>query len=133
MRVVFVDTGAFYAAINRNDENHREAAALFHDAMEEEWRLITSNFVVAETHALILSRLGRDLAAAWLRSIPASVVRISKADEDKAKRIIFGYRDKEFSYCDASSFALIERLRIREAMAFDSHFEQYGKFGLLRK
>jgi predicted nucleic acid-binding protein len=54
-------------------------------------------------------------------------------DEDKAKRIIFGYRDKEFSYCDASSFALIERLRIREAMAFDSHFEQYGKFGLLRK
>lgn len=133
MRVVFVDTGAFYAAINRNDENHREATALFHDAMEEEWRLITSNFVVAETHALILSRLGRDLAAAWLRSIPASVVRISKADEDKAKRIIFGYRDKKFSYCDASSFALIERLRIREAMAFDSHFEQYGKFGLLRK
>ena len=132
MRVVFVDTGAFYAAINRNDENHGEATALFHDAMEEEWRLITSNFVVAETHALILSRLGRYLATAWLRSIPASVVRISKADEDKAKRIIFGYRDKDFSYCDASSFAFIERLRISEAMAFDSHFEQYGKFGLSR-
>lgn len=132
MKVVFVDTGAFYAAINRNDENHREAAALFRNATKEEWRLVTSNFVVAETHALILSRLGRDLAVAWLRSIPASVVRISKADEEKVLRIIFGYRDKEFSYCDASSFALIERLRIREAMAFDSHFEQYGKFGLLR-
>ncbi len=36
MKVVFVDTGAFYAAINRNDENHREAAALFHKATEEE-------------------------------------------------------------------------------------------------
>ena len=132
MKVVFVDTGAFYAAINRKDENHSEAAALFRRAIEEEWRLITSNFVVAETHALILARMERGLAMAWLRSIPARIVRISKADEEKALRIILGYRDKEFSYCDASSFALIERLRIREAMAFDSHFEQYGKFGLLR-
>ena len=130
--MIFVDTGAFYAAINQNDENHKEATVLFHKATEEEWRLITSNFVVAETHALILSRLGRNLAVAWLRSIPATIIRISKADEERAKRIIFGYRDKEFSYCDASSFALIERLRIREAMAFDSHFEQYGKFGVLR-
>ena len=130
--MIFVDTGAFYAAINQNDENHKEATVLFHKATEEEWRLITSNFVVAETHALILSRLGRNLAVAWLRSIPANIIRVSKADEEKAKRIIFGYRDKEFSYCDASSFALIERLRIREAMAFDSHFEQYGKFGVLR-
>ena len=130
--MIFVDTGAFYAAINQNDENHKEATVLFHKATEEEWRLITSNFVVAETHALILSRLGRNLAVAWLRSIPATIIRISKADEERAKRIIFGYRDKEFSYCDASSFALIERLRIREAMAFDSHFEQYGKFRVLR-
>ncbi len=132
MKMVFVDTGAFYAAINRNDENHRAATALFNSATEDGWRLITSNFIVAETHALILARMGRELAVAWLRSIPANIIRVSKADEEKAKRIIFGYRDKEFSYCDASSFALIERLRIREAMAFDSHFEQYGKFGLLR-
>ena len=59
-------------------------------------------------------------------------IRFLKADEEKAERIIFGYRDKEFSCCGAASFALIERLRIREAMAFDGHFEQYGKFALLR-
>ena len=133
MKVVFMDTGAFYAAINRKDENHSEAAALFRRAIEEEWRLITSNFVVAETHALILARMGRELAVAWLRSIPANIIRVSKADEEKAKRIIFGYRDKEFSFCDATSFALIEKLRIKEAMAFDRHFGQYGKFGLLRE
>ena len=131
MKVVFIDTGAFYAALNRKDQNHREAMALFHRAVEEKWRLITSNFVVAETHALILTRLGKDFATAWLHSVPASVIRISKVDEERAKRIIFGYRDKEFSYCDATSFALIERSRIQNAMAFDSHFKQYGKFELL--
>ncbi|MBI2998263.1 MAG: PIN domain-containing protein [Deltaproteobacteria bacterium] len=132
MKAVFVDTGAFYAAINQKDDNHREARVLFNRAVEEQWRLITSNFVVAETHALILTRMRRDLATAWLRSIPASIIRVSRADEEKAKRIIFGYRDKEFSYCDATSFALVERLRVKEAMAFDAHFEQYGRFGLLR-
>jgi predicted nucleic acid-binding protein len=132
MKTVFVDTGAFYAALNRKDQNHHEAVALFERSLEEEWTLLTSNFVVAEAHALILTRLGRDLAVAWLRSVPSNIVRVSQDDENKARRIIFGYRDKEFSYCDAASFALIERLRIRTAMAFDIHFQQYGKFELLR-
>jgi uncharacterized protein len=128
MREVFVDTGAFYAALNRKDEHHREAVQLFTRAVEEEWQLVTSNFVVAETHALILTRLGRALATGWLRDVPAEVVRVTAEDEGKARRIIFGYQDKEFSYCDATSFAVAERMRIREVMAFDPHFTQYGKF-----
>ena len=132
MRQVFVDTGAFYAALNRKDQYHREAAMLFDQAVAEEWRVLTSNFVVAETHALVLTRLGRDLAAEWLRSVPADVIRVTEQDEAKARRIIFGYQDKEFSYCDATSFAMMERLRIRSVMAFDPHFAQYGKFTLVR-
>jgi predicted nucleic acid-binding protein len=132
MTAVFVDTGAFYAALNRKDEHRQEAVQLFTRAVEEEWQLFTSNFVVAETHALILTRLGRDLAADWLRDVPAAVVRVTAEDEGKAKRIIFGYQDKEFSYCDATSFAVMERMRIREVMAFDPHFTQYGKFVVAR-
>jgi len=132
MRQVFVDTGAFYAALNRKDQYHQEAAMLFDQAVAEEWRVLTSNFVVAETHALVLTRLGRDLAAEWLRSVPADVIRVTEQDEAKARRIIFGYQDKEFSYCDATSFAVMERLRIRSVMAFDPHFAQYGKFTLVR-
>jgi len=64
MTQVFVDTGGFYAALNREDQYHREAAVLFTRAVEEAWQLFTSNCVVAETHALILARLGRDIAAA---------------------------------------------------------------------
>jgi len=41
------------------------------------------------------------------------------------------YTDKTFSYVDCSSFAVMERLRITAAFAFDPHFEQYG-FRLLR-
>ena len=41
------------------------------------------------------------------------------------------YRDKDFSYCDAISFAVMERLGITEVIAFDEHFRQYGKFTTL--
>jgi uncharacterized protein len=128
MTQVFVDTGGFYAALNRKDQYHREATVLFTRAVEEAWQLFTSNFVVAETHALILARLGRDMAADWLRNVPAAIVRVSDEDEGKARRIIFRYRDRAFSYCDATSFAVLERLRMRQVMAFDPYFIQYGKF-----
>ncbi|MBI3757973.1 MAG: PIN domain-containing protein [Deltaproteobacteria bacterium] len=132
MRRVFVDTGAFYAALNSKDQHHQQATVFFIQAVEEAWHLLTSNFIVAETYALVLTRLGRDLAADWLHDVPAAVIRISEQDEAKAKQIILGYRDKEFSYCDATSFAVMERLRIRYVMAFDPHFAQYGKFTAVR-
>lgn len=125
---VFVDTSAFYALLDRDDANHKMAIALFKEAVEKGWQLITSNFVVAETHALILHRLGRQAAMAWLKAIPAQVIGVTAKDEEEAKKIIQEYSDKEFSYCDATSFALMERNSITTAFTMDKHFAQYGKF-----
>jgi predicted nucleic acid-binding protein len=33
-----------------------------------------------------------------------------------------------YSYCDALSFAVMERLGVAEAIAFDRHFREYGCF-----
>jgi len=38
------------------------------------------------------------------------------------------YRDKAFSFTDCTTFALMTRLRIAAAFAFDIHFRQYGRF-----
>ena len=37
------------------------------------------------------------------------------------------YRDKAFSFTDCTTFALMTRLRIAAAFAFDIHFRQYGR------
>ena len=52
--------------------------------------------------------------------------RVTEEDENRAKEIIRAHSDKPFAYCDAATFAVMERLEIKNAFAFDEHFEQYG-------
>ena len=40
--------------------------------------------------------------------------------------------EKGYSLCDALSFVVMERLAITEAIAFDRHFREYGRFTILR-
>lgn len=100
-----------------------------HRLDNERWWLFTSNFVIAETHALFMVRLGHRRATNFLRNVAptsATLVRVSARDESRAQEIIFQYEDKSFSYTDATSFSVMERLRIGTALTLDEHFAQYG-------
>ncbi len=134
MNRVFVDTSGFYASFNRRDRHHHHAASLFHQAQIEHWFLFTTNFVISELHALILARMGRSSAWNFLQAITigrTNIIRATENDEQRTREIIEHYNDKDFSYCDALSFAVMERLDIEKAIAFDEHFHQYGKFTVL--
>ena len=126
---VFVDTGAYFALTFTGDENHRAARALYEQLTTERRQLVTTNFVLAETHALLLNRLNRTIALRVLESIDQSstrIVRVSASDERLAREILRRYRDKDFSLTDAASFVVMERLGLSTAFAFDRHFAQYG-------
>ncbi len=136
MKRVFVDTSGFYALIVGKDENHGRAHELFTLAQREAWRLVTTNAVVFEAHALLLHRArpGRETALRFLDAVEGDsydVVRVRKIDEEKAIALIQAHEDKLYSLCDALSFVVMERLRIREAIAFDQDFRTYGRFALL--
>lgn len=126
MARILVDTSAVYALIDRSDRWHSTAKAALEDIKKSRSEPILTNFVVAECHALLLVRLGPSLARSWLTSNVWSVQRVSIEDEARAISIIAKYTDKSFSYADATSFAVMERLAIRRAFAFDPHFRQYG-------
>ena len=128
-RHVLVDTSAYYSSVNRKSERHEQVHEVFARLASHRQHLFTTNLVVAETHALLLSRLGRGIAAEALRWIDASsatIVRVSAADERRAKEIIFTHTDKDYSLTDATSFAVMERLRIGTAFTYDLHFAQFG-------
>jgi predicted nucleic acid-binding protein len=126
---VFVDTGAYFALTFTGDENHQAARSIYAELATERRQLVTTNFVLAETHALLLNRLNRTIALRVLESIDQSsarIVRVTAADERLAREILRRYRDKDFSLTDATSFVVMERLGFRTAFAFDRHFAQYG-------
>jgi predicted nucleic acid-binding protein len=128
-RRVFIDTSAYYALTDPREIRHVEARGLALALTVARRPQFTSNFVLAETHALALSHLGRDIAAQLVAELVASattIVRVSAADERRAQQILEQYTDKSFSYTDATSFAVMERLHIAQVFTFDDDFSQYG-------
>ncbi|MCL5986315.1 MAG: PIN domain-containing protein [Actinobacteria bacterium] len=130
-RLLFIDTSAYYASIDKSDAHHKIAIQFFALIEKEGLRPVTSNFVLAESHTLIINnpRLGYWAASLFLEKINSSEKkpeRISENDEERAYEIIVKYKDKDFTYTDATSFALMERLGITRVFTFDSHFSQYG-------
>jgi predicted nucleic acid-binding protein len=124
-----VDTSGFFALVNEKDPYHADVDAVLRRAAATRARVVTTNFVLAETHALLLSRLGRRIAVRFLQGLLAgtvSIERVTSADEAKALQIIVEYEDKDFSYTDASSFAVMRRCGVEVALRSDRHFLQFG-------
>ena len=131
---MLVDTGAWYALSDASDRHHREARRFFL-AEAPQRRLVTTDLILSECWTLITAHLGRAAAMTFwdtLRKTRTPVVTIEPVDLEAAWRIVNDFPDQDFSLTDCTSFAVMERLGIDEAFAFDAHFLVY-RFGPGRK
>jgi predicted nucleic acid-binding protein len=126
MARVLVDTSAVFALLDRNDANHAAARSALASLQKRRTEPFLTNLIVAESHALLLARLGAGIARSWLLGNAWPIERITEDDEARARAIIAQYIDKTYSFTDATSFAVMERRGLRVVFAFDPHFRQYG-------
>ena len=130
MTRVFVDTSAFVALRNRAEREHAAARTAFSRLVQERTQLCTSNHVFAETYTALLVRVGRAEAIEWGRHFRAGsaieLLRVDEQVEEDAWALLESHADKQWSYVDATSFALMERENVQSAFAFDHHFTQRG-------
>src|SRR5262249_41357332 len=99
-RRTLVDTSAYFALLDADDANHAHALTIRDRLITERWRLFTTSFVLAETHALLLNRLSQPIATRFLRDMEhtsTTLVWVSQRDVERAKAIIYQYTDKDFS------------------------------------
>ena len=130
---MFMDTSALIALEDRDDRNH-SAALEYRERLREgktSFRsLYTSNYVMDETLTLLRLHLGHRVAVSFGESVKSSkavkVLWIDSESDAVAWKIFRAHEDKDFSYTDCTSFALMEREAISSAFAFDKHFTQYG-------
>lgn len=128
---VLVDTSALYALADRDDRHHLRAKVIVARIKRERLDAVTTNYIVAETHALILSRMGAERARRWLAQFLLPVHQVTEDDQAAARSIVMQHTDKNYSLTDATSFSVMRRLGARFAFAFDAHFAQFG-FELLK-
>ena len=130
MKFLFVDTAGWMACADAADPHHQAARTTRDQWLEREGQLVTSDYVIDETLTLLRLRLGLEAAENWWHSIAASKrVQRELIDEERAERargIFFRYRDKDFSFTDCTSFALMREMRLRQALTTDAHFRQAG-------
>ena len=68
--------------------------------------MVPTNFVRAETHALVLNRLGHYFADQFIQQLQqspvATLIHVTEQDEELALALIARYQDKDFSITDAT-------------------------------
>jgi predicted nucleic acid-binding protein len=126
--LIFVDTSFWVAARLRQDTHHAEAIALAELFGDE--RLVTSNHVRGETWTFLRRRDGHRTAVAFLNALSRTalveVVFVNETLEEQALRWLRRHDEREYSFVDTTSFALMRSLKIREALAFDGDFTAGG-------
>jgi len=127
---LFIDTSAWCAVADRGHPDHAALARTLRERVRRGARIVTTNVVVGETHALLLRRAGYAAALAFVeaaRRPPNRIEYITAEREDEAiGRWLERFADQEFSLADACSFAVMSELGIREALTLDRHFVVAG-------
>ncbi len=126
--MIFVDTSAFLAILNRGDRFHISAGAAWRTWLTQDAQFITSNYIVLETTALVQHRLGVD-AVATLHEDMLGPLHIEWIDVDMhnlAVNVLLTHRQRQLSLVDCTSFALMRHLGIRQVFTFDRHFAEQG-------
>ncbi len=125
--MIFVDTSAWFAAFVPNDPDAAAADAWLAANAE---RLVTTDYIVDELLALLKVRnefeRTRRLGARILDDSIARLEWMTPFDIQAAWSSFRGFQDKQWSFTDCVSRAVMQRLKIPAAFAFDDHFRQFG-------
>jgi len=128
---IFIDTSAFLALEDESDQYHEEALQFREQVLRKNrYEVIATSYIMDETLTLIRFRLSIKASIDFSKKIRKSkvvkIVHVSREMEEKARDIFERYDDKDFSFTDCVSFVVMWETGIKEAFAFDEHFNQIG-------
>ncbi len=124
----FVDTSAFLAVLNADDENHPSARVEWERLVNSDDNLACTSYVLVETFALVQNRLGLDAVRTFNEAI-VPLLQIEWIDSQAHNRgvtaLLIAAR-RRLSLVDCVSFEAMRRLGISTAFTFDQHFREQG-------
>ena len=138
MSSLFVDTSGWASLFIHSQTYYPQAEQYFRLALQQKQKIYTTNYVIAELVALLNSplRISRSRVFEIVDAIKlvnyVEVVHIYEATDALAWTLCKSRRDKAWSLVDCSSFVVMQKLSIQEALTTDQHFDQASFVRLLK-
>lgn len=127
---IFIDTSAFIALAIKNDNFYKEASSILEACRQQKLGFATSNFVLCEAYNYLRGYISKRVAisfASFIRSVEnLKIFRVSLLDEKQAWKYFEKLPGRGVSFTDCTSFALMKRLKLKEAFTFDNDFSKAG-------
>lgn len=125
---IFIDTSAFYALLDRDDENQKVAKGVWTRILNAENILVTSNYVLVETFALLQNRLSVMAVRAFQEDIvPILNIEFVNLEVHRSgTAALLAASKRNLSLVDCISFEIMRTLGIKTAFTFDVHFKEAG-------
>jgi predicted nucleic acid-binding protein len=125
---VFVDTSGLLAAFDTNEERHEAAKAMWLELLAGTERLVTTNYVLVETLALVQKRYGME-AVRLIAGTALPALHVIWVDEDlhrAAFRAVLEENRRKLSLVDCVGFEAMARRNLSRVFTLDHHFAEQG-------
>lgn len=125
---VFVDTSAFLAVLDADDQQHERARRAWERLIADGESLLTSSYVLVETFALAQRRLGMDAVRALHEDV-CPILAIGWVDDAVHRagvETLLAQGRRRLSLVDCVSFEVMKRNGVDRAFCFDAHFAEAG-------
>jgi predicted nucleic acid-binding protein len=125
---VFVDTSAFLAVMDADEENHQDASLVWEHLMRVGAELFCTNYVLVETISLVQRRLGMPIANIFYeRVVPMlNTIWIDESLHEIGLAALLVANRRRLSLVDCVSFEVARRHGVDAVFAFDQHFIEQG-------
>jgi predicted nucleic acid-binding protein len=125
---IFMDTSAVYALLDRDDANHKKADSAWTDILSGDHTLLTTNYVLVESFALLQNRLGTEAVRTFHEDIVPiiGIEWINDRTHGAAVSALLAASKRRLSLVDCASFEVMRSFGVKKAFAFDPHFSEYG-------
>lgn len=123
--MIFIDASFYLAVLNPHDSNHHKVLGFTEQYQDEDY--ITSQAVLGEVLTVGSQRFHRPATIEFVERILESetvVVLESQDLMDRTFKIFKQIRNKNISWVDCYSFAIMEKYEVETALTFDKDFQR---------
>ena len=125
--MIFLDTSAILALADVRDQNHTGAVVALESLTLDGNTLLTHNYVLVESAALLQSRIGLESALAFLSDAEHFTVHwVTPTDHAEAMTLLTERNRRGLSMVDCMSFVVMRKYGVRTALAYDADFQAEG-------